>query len=444
MGAVGGIRTAMWKAGLLAIAWLCLPGTAEGQLTERLYQDACDSGDTNACIVFGLMSELGNGVERDPVRARNLYRRACEGGDLVGCTDFGLMLEEGRGGPRDTAEARGRYEVACEGDEPLACSLLATLDEMAADDGETTYLKRGRSADAATGTPLSNTLIELPELDAHAVSDGRGLVALGPLPQGTYRLTAKRLGYLDLEGELQVPGSAEFVVLLDRADEPDPEAPGSIFGRVTDARSGAISDVEVSIVGQERIRTLSDDRGRFGLTGIEPGLIRVRVTRLGYAPRTATLVVQPGRTADLAAVLEPEAFELEPIEVTVRSRFLERNGYYERALGAMGHHLAGEELQRQMIFQPSDAIVRMPGLRLSDPRNFPGEPQYVINPRVHTWALGDCVLDVYIDGIRQASPDVNQLSASDVDAMEVYLGAQTPARYTTLNPCGIVLLWTRR
>lgn len=365
-------------------AFLCLlgllptGGRVEAQLTERLYTAACDDGDATACIVFGLMTELGQGVPRDEVRARDLYRQACEIGELVGCTNLGLMYEEGRGGPRDVDEARGRYEIACEGDEQLACNLLAAMEEIEADPDENRYLKRGRVADAETQTALSNALVEIPELDIRGVTDRQGMLTLGRLPEGTYQVMARRLGYLDLEGELQVPGGTQFLVLMNRNQEPDTARYGRIFGHVTDGGS-AISDVDVTIVGQESQRAISNPQGRFGLANLEPGLVQVRLTRLGYTPRTATLVVQAGRTSDLEVTMAPEAIELEPIEVTVRSQFLEKNGYYERAQRGIGRQYQGDELDRMMIIQPSDIVTRIPGVQLSDPRNLPGSPQYAVS-----------------------------------------------------------------
>jgi len=421
---------------------LLLASPAAAQLTERLYQDACDSGDSSACIVFGLMSELGQGVERDFERARTLYRRACEIGELIGCTNLGLMYEEGLGGPQDLEEAAGRYRIACEGVEPLACDLLEAMDQPQAGDVER-YLKRGRVADAETTTALSNALIEVPELALQQVSDAQGNVTLGRLPVGTYRLLAKRRGYLDLEAELQVPGGTQFLVMMNRVEEPDTAVHGRIVGQVTDGGSQTISDVDISVVGLDGVRAMTNRQGRFALVNIEPGLVQVRFTRIGYAPRTATLVVQPGRTSELTTAMSPEAIELEPIEVTVRSQFLERSGFYERSQQGLGQHLDRRAIDRMNPFTVSDVVRRVPRIRLQD-THILGQPVVAVNPGVRSFTNGDCVLPVFIDGVQSSDPDINQIPPEWLEAMEVYVGSSAPIQYAGLNPCGVVLLWTRR
>ena len=73
-----------------------------------------------------------------------------------------------------------------------------------------------------------------------------------------------------------------------------------------------------------------------------------------------------------------------------------------------------------------------------------GAPTIAVNPRVRTFQNADCPLQVYIDGVQSSDPDVNQIPPEFLDAMEVYLGATAPIQYAGLNPCGVVLLWTRR
>ena len=339
-------RGSMNRTSLLVVVLLSLlPRPVASQNTERLHQQACDDGDMVACDVFGLMYSFGAGVTRDLSRAFSLYQRACEGGLLVGCTHLGLMYETGAGVTQDIGRAVGLYQVACEGGELLGCVRLGAVGQAGGAALTERFVKSGRVGDAETGEPLSETIVEVPELGIRVISDVLGRIELAGLPAGRYALLAEHAGYEVAGGDLEVPGNPEFFVLLSRAALDDPLARGHVSGRVTeDGRDRPLSDVDIALLGQAQVRTLSNRRGWFNLTDLEPGLAEIRFTRLGYAPRTATLIVQPARTVELSATMFTQPIELEPIEVTVRSRFLEQNGFYRRAERGRGRHFTRENL----------------------------------------------------------------------------------------------------
>ena len=55
---------------------------------------------------------------------------------------------------------------------------------------------------------------------------------------------------------------------------------------------------------------------------------------------------------------------------------------------------------------------------------------------------GDCVLQVYVDGLPSIDTDLDQFPPNWIEAMEVYHGIDTPTEYG-VNSCGVVLIWTR-
>jgi hypothetical protein len=365
---------------------------------------------------------------------------------LVACTNLGLLYGTGVGVEQDLERARGSYQVACEGGDPLGCGLVALLDEARVPAGNERYSKLGQVGDAATNVVLSNALVELPDLGLRAVSDASGRVSFDHLPPGQHSLRAGRLGYIEIEGELDVPGNGRFVVLLDRAEASDLGDPGEIIGRVTDDGGRAISDVDVRVVGREE-RAISTTEGGFRVVDVEPGLLEVRFTRLGYAPRTALLLVQPGRTSEVRVAMSPEAIDLEPISVTVRSQFLERNGFYERSrsTAGFGRQFGPQELQAMFPRYVSDAVRRVPGIEVTDPTRQPvGFEAFATNRRVVSLDQGPCQLPVYVDGVRTGDYNLNQVDPVHVDAIEVYTGGNSPAQFQMMNPCGVVLIWTKR
>lgn len=419
---------------------------AAAQVTERLYQEACDEGDLTACNVFGLMFETGEGVPRDFVRAAELYRRACEGGEALGCTNLGLLYAAGAGVPQDTARAGGFFRVACEGGEQLGCSWLRTLQDAIAAEPTERYEKAGRIGDALTERPLPEAVVEVPEMGVRAISDADGRFVLAGVPAGEYVIRAERLGYEQLLGTLVIPGDSSFLMLMTPDVVVAPDAAGQVVGRVLEAGERGLSDVEVSVVGQERARTLSNQQGRFTIRDIEPGLVVVRFARLGYAPRTATLVVQPGRTAEVSATMAVQPIELEPVQVSVRARYLERDGFYERAERGFGTHFTPGDLERIQPIDVGDLFrARVPGVRVV--RVWDATTRaYVtrlLSPRGGAFTTGPCFLSVYLDGMRMFDADVDLLPAEAITAAEVYRGVGTPVEYSA-GGCGAVLLWTRR
>lgn len=81
--------------------------------------------------------------------------------------------------------------------------------------------------------------------------------------------------------------------------------PGGVLrGSITDSvRQSGLSYALVSVVGADR-RTFASDRGGFAITGLKPGLDRIRVQQIGYAPvEIGVLLVDPGRDPDAAPQL---------------------------------------------------------------------------------------------------------------------------------------------
>ncbi len=327
----------------------------------------------------------------------------------------------------------------------LACPLadnLRAMDQLIVGvaDG---FVRSGQVADAETRVPLSGAIVELPELGVRVISDESGRVDFGRLPTGPHRLTAERVGYDAIRrGELPVPWDEDFLILLDRDPDYDPEAPGRIVGRVTEEgrRNRGVSDVEVTLLGPARPGTVTDGRGRFDLTDLEPGSVEVQFTHLGYAPRTTAVIVQPGRTTEINASMSMQPIELEAIEVTVRSRWLEQNGFYRRSL-AWGRQYTRADLDKINPTYLSDIFWRVPGVNVR--YGFGGAQ--VVSTRGRSFrSPGGCPMTVYLDGVDMWGADIDNVDPESLEAMEIFRGMSIPVRYRFYGGCGVVLLWTRR
>ena len=136
-----------------------------------------------------------------------------------------------------------------------------------------------------------------------------------------------------------------------------------------------------------------------------------------------------------------QPIELEPVEVTIRSLDLERSGFYDRAARGFGTHFTPGDLERMQPVLLSDALRgRVPGVRVV--QSVIGGQSYLVG-RGRSFTRGDCVLPVWIDGVRSFDTDIDQISPGSIAAVEVYQGPGTPPQYG-FDACGAVLLWTRR
>jgi len=452
---------------LLVVFFALLPGALAGQDPEAS-QQACDAGVMQSCDALGLRYEAGLDVTQDLERAVGLFRTACDGELMLGCTHLGSMYRTGMGVAQDLATAADLYQRACDGQMMEACANLAIsyergdgvaqdgatavgLYQRACDGGVAWTCARVETAndpdagapraygfrivasvvDTETRDPLSEAVVDMPALGIRVITDESGRVDFGELPVGRHRLKAERVGYRVMEAELLVPGDREVVILLQRTATADLGAPGRVIGQVLEGgREYGISDVSITVLTSTPVRTLSDPQGRFSFTGLETGLVEVQFERLGYATRTATVIVQPDRTVEIAASMSAQPIELEPIEVVVRSRTLERNGFYERAPW-------GAQLTRTQIeaFEP----ILISSLFRSRFRAGVSVRQGADGAPIVMGRRG-CQLRVYLDDFLMEEWDFDSIPPEWLEGMEVYQGMLVPPRY--YPDCGVLLLWT--
>ena len=433
----------MIRSALLSTAFIALlanPGLA--QLSGELYHKACDEGDPYVCNLLGIMHESGRAVTKDLSIASNLYRRACEGGELMGCTNLGLMYEAGIGVAPDPARAVGLFRVACEGGQQLSCEQLDRTEFTL----PAQFNRIGRVGDAETHEPLSEAIVELPLLGIRAVSDPQGRFEIEDVPPGQHLVQAQRLGYGVLTATLDFPGNPDLVLLLRKGPAGDLRAPGTVEGRVIDGMGNiSLANVDISVLGQPRTRTVSNQNGRFRLRNVDPGLVKVRFVRIGYAPRTATLIVQPNRTTEVSATMLTQPIELEAIQVTARPSHLEQNGFFTRMERGRGTLVTPQDLDRIDPIIVSDVIrERVPGIRI---QYGAGGEARVVTTRASGLSVEnpECVMEIFVDGMRQGDEDLDRYNPEQIQAMEIYQGVSTPIEFTSsFNACGVVLLWTRR
>lgn len=223
-----------------------------------------------------------------------------------------------------------------------------------------------------------------------------------------------------------------------------PDAPVLVQGRVFDAETRRwIPNAEVSIEGISQ-RRVSDAQGRFAFGSLEPGRYTLSVSMLGYAPRRDELIVLVGSPLDVRVELARDPIALEPIVVEARSTWLARVGFYDRRddPANFGRILTRRDFENRNYSSVVDVFHGIAGAHVE----YGGlGGRRVRFRRVVGTRSGPngCSPSLYLDGARMTH-DWEYISPEWIEAMEVYVGgARAPIQYSH-NPCGAVLIWTRR
>lgn len=220
-----------------------------------------------------------------------------------------------------------------------------------------------------------------------------------------------------------------------------------VMGRVV-ADSVPIQYVEVVIADStgEELHQSTDADGlfRFELGG--PGVYTLRARHSGYAPAGPQSITVDA-DEEVAVVIRLETpIPLTPIEVTARRRIArsaarsalqERLAWNEKV--GLGRVIRREQIDATPVSDVRDLLRTVPRIRTVSSGNV--QRVYFAN------ATGDCMPQVYVDGVRDVSRQgiLDMLTPFDLDAVEIYRSAmEAPPEYVDPGGCGVILFWTRR
>lgn len=155
-----------------------------------------------------------------------------------------------------------------------------------------------------------------------------------------------------------------FLLLLPASLLSAQASTGLITGTVVDASTEApIANAQVTLDGTDR-RTLSDERGRFSISGVAPGIWRVQVRAIGYRPVVVPdIAVGSGKPATVVVRLVSAPSDLAAFEV--------RATYFTPAIeGATSTQSLGSEAIRRAPGVQEDvirAVALLPGVGVMQP-----------------------------------------------------------------------------
>ena len=176
---------------------------------------------------------------------------------------------------------------------------------------------------------------------------------------------------------------------------------------------------------------------------MEGAVAEVTVQMIGYRKRTEPVTMHAGRTTVVEVAMSIDAVVLAPLEVEVRSGFLEAQGVYWRMDHGHAMHVFDSEdlVERGGVPYLSEAFRKIPGLHV-----FGGT----------IFGLRGCDIALYWDGVpthfgeeivRPIPGGLDFLPPEEIELVEVYTGIRTPTRFSRwpgdTNDCGAIAVWSK-
>jgi Carboxypeptidase regulatory-like domain/TonB-dependent Receptor Plug Domain len=232
-----------------------------------------------------------------------------------------------------------------------------------------------------------------------------------------------------------------------------------LIGRVLEqGKTDGIAGATVKI--SSGATTVSDKRGWFTFPDVPGGRIAVSVEMIGYQSRADSITIQAGRKHDIEIRLSTKPVELPPLAVTVRSRWLEENGFYERRLSGLAPRIiTAADIERRGRSTLTEVLGELPSVRVYNaPSSSPTVRKIVRfmsgdgDQNARRSRIPGCEPALFIDGMRyrdRLQPEASGLidhwdviAPLAIDAIEIYRGGGAPMMYN--DNCGTILIWTKR
>lgn len=234
-----------------------------------------------------------------------------------------------------------------------------------------------------------------------------------------------------------------FAVLLSLAFAPGllhAQATGSVRGAVTElGTERPLGGVQVFVPGTS-VGTLTDQNGRFLLVNVPAGAQVVRATLIGYAEADRQIDVVAGQTAQVNIRLESSAIALQEVIVTgVSGATIQAKVPFDvsrvdaddiqvaptTAAGAIQGKVAGATVVSGSGRPGSAPSILLRGAKSIDASGRSQEPLYIVDGVI----LGSEMVDI---------------SALDIESIEVIKGAAASSLYGSRAANGVVQIQTQR
>jgi hypothetical protein len=199
-----------------------------------------------------------------------------------------------------------------------------------------------------------------------------------------------------------------------------------------------IAGVMIAVRGTQ-VFDVTNSVGGFALAGLPAGRQRIRILYQDSVSYEHEIRLTAGKTLTLSVLLDVDAIELAPIVVEAQTLRAERSlaGFYERRKWRFGRFYTRQDLERRRGL-PLQSLLGESGVSM----RCRGRDCIPLS-----WSAGrQCVMSLYLDGVRLPADQLDLIHIDDLAGVEVYKrGFDVPVEYQLRlgNECGASLMWSR-
>jgi hypothetical protein len=241
-----------------------------------------------------------------------------------------------------------------------------------------------------------------------------------------------------------LPASVLAAAPLSAQEAPAPDE-AQLVGRVVSSITGEPIEAAAVSLRRSGMGAVTDTAGSFLVPTTVAGEDTIEVRYVGYQTSSVPVFLEAEKTTRVVLLLSPNVVRVAELEVEIERgdfRFGVREFERRKAKG-IGHFITREDLEAWQSRETSDALRRVPGLRVGASNTGTGrEPPIELSRN----ALS-CEPVIFVDGLYLAGAHPNDVIVPDIGGIEVYTSpGSVPVQYATMaSPtCGAILIWTRR
>jgi hypothetical protein len=217
-----------------------------------------------------------------------------------------------------------------------------------------------------------------------------------------------------------------------------------LVGIVRDTTGVAIEGATVDIQGAT---ARTNAKGAFQLWTADIDTLTISVRRLGFNPVSAMVAARHRQWDTVVVEMEanPQILAALTVKGAATRRALGLRDFDERRAQGLGIFVTRAEITDRNVFRPSDVLRNKRGVHLVRLAN----GYYGV--RFAAYSSGrraSCTPDIWIDGQMARGMEIDDVSATDIEGMELYESfSSVPFEFTprsiSAGHCGTIVVWTR-